>query len=384
MGEAIKVLHLITELVVGGAQDNTLLSVEKLDRARYEVHTAGAPGGGWVGRAEEVSDRLHFIPHMRREVAPRDDVRALAEIYRLLRREQYHIVHTHSSKAGIIGRVAGRLARVPVVVHTVHGFPFNDQTFPRWLRQTYLWLERLGARLSNQLVMVSELNRQEALQKGIAPWDRMAVVYSGLDLRRFGSILHSRAARERLGLAAGARVVGTVGRISACNAPLVMVEAAQLLLARYDDLQVLLIGDGELRQEVETAVGNEPRIHLLGFRFDIPQLLPALDVFMFPNLWGGLGRSVTEALAAGLPVVAFPVNGVPELVEDNVTGLHARVGDVRDLAEKTAFLLETPEVGTRLGQAGQQRVYEKFSASKMVADLDRLYETLLVQAGVVY
>lgn len=370
------ILHVITELGIGGAQDNTLLSVELLDRKKYVVDVAGAPGGEWVCRAHDVADRVHLISSLKRNIHPVNDIKAIFDIYRLLRRHKYDIVHTHSSKAGLVGRIAARLARVPFVIHTVHGFPFNDQTFPYWMRQLYLFLEKFGARLSDRLVMVADLNRREALQKGVASADKMVVVYSGLDLSRFDHVPDKGTAKQRLGIDPATRVIGTVGRISACNAPLVFIDAAKNLLDRYNDLQVIIIGDGELRSEVENAIGGESRIRLLGFRQDIPDLLPAMDVFLFPNLWGGLGRSVTEALAVGLPVVAFPVNGVPELVENHVTGLHATVGDAQDLARKTAILLETPDLATRLGHAGQKRVYSTFSAQKMAKDLDHLYTRL--------
>lgn len=372
-----KVLHLITELVIGGAQDNTLLTVEGLSRERYVVHTAGAPGGTWVNRAQSVSDEVYFINHMRRNISPRHDLLAIWEIYRLLRQERYDIIHTHSSKAGLLGRIAGRLAQVPLVIHTVHGFPFNDITFSPAMRRIYIGLEWLGAQLCDHLVMVAELNRQEAIKKGIAPAHKMTVVYSGLDLRRFAELPAKVAVRRQLNLPETATVVGTVGRISACNAPLVLAEAARQLLAAHADLHVVVIGDGEMRPELEAALADQARVHLLGFRSDVPQLLPALDVFQFPNLWGGLGRSVTEALAAGLPVVAFPVNGVPELVEDRITGLHATIGDSRDLAQKTELLLQNPTWGQHLAENGQARVYQKFSAAKMVADIDALYQRLI-------
>jgi glycosyltransferase involved in cell wall biosynthesis len=170
-----------------------------------------------------------------------------------------------------------------------------------------------------------------------------------------------------------------VGRLSACNGPLIFVAAAKMLLNRAPDLQVVVVGDGELRPQVEEAVGGDPRFHMLGFRSDVPEILPALDVFMFSNLWGGLGRSPTEALAAGVPIVAFPVNGVPELVIDGVTGLHARVGDAADLAAKAALLLDQPDLARRLGAAGRERVFERFGADRMVADLDALYRQLLAE-----
>ena len=307
----------------------------------------------------------------------------MRDIVRLLRQRRYHIVHTHSSKAGTLGRIAARLARTPIVVHTVHGFAFNDLTFSRLTRQMYLWLERFGARLSDQLVMVSELNRQEALAKRIVSAEKMTVIYSGIDLSRFANLPAKDVARRQLNIPDHHQVIGTVGRMATCNAPLLFIEAAHQLLAQFPDLTILMVGDDpKWRPRIEQAIGNESRIRLLGYRTDVPDILAALDVFMSSNMWGGLGRALTEALAANVPVAAFPVNGVPELVEDGVTGLHAQIGDSADLAAKTAQLLQHPAWAHQLATAGRERVWRTFGAEKMVTDLDQLYRRLLVDKGV--
>lgn len=383
MSRPVALLHLITQLPVGGAQENTLLTVQGLDRGRYRVDLASSPGGAWFPWAAQVADQLHLLPGMKREMALWEDGQTVRDLVRLLRREKYDIVHTHSSKAGFLGRVAARLARTPVVIHTVHGFAFHDQTFSPRRRAMYLWLERIGARLCDHLVLVAALNRQEALARGIGRPNAASVIYSGIDLRRFDQLPDKAAARRRLGLSPTAPVVGFVGRLSAATAPLLFVAAAHRLLARYPDLQVLLVGDGELRAPVAAAVGRAPRLHCLGYRRDVPDLLAAMDVFISSNLWGGLGRAITEAAAAGRPVVAFPVNGVPELIAHEVAGLHARTGDADDLADKAAWLLERPAWAAQLGAAGRARAYADFGAEQMVAALDALYQRLLQQRGVV-
>ncbi len=381
MSRPIALLHIITRLSVGGAQDNTLLTVQGLDRARYRVDLASSPGGEWQARAGQAADRLHLLPRMKREMALGADSLTIRDLVRLLRREKYDIVHTHSSKAGFLGRVAARLAGTPVVIHTVHGFAFNDQTFSPYRQGMYLWLERIGARLCDHLVLVAATLRQEALARGIGRPDASSVIYSGIDLQRFDQLPDKDAARQCLGLPPTAPVVGFVGRLSAATAPLLFVAAAHRLLARYPDLHILLVGDGELRWAVADAVGNAPRLHCLGYRPDVPALLAAMDVFISSNLWGGLGRAITEAAAAGRPVVAFPVNGVPELIAHQVTGLHARTGDAADLAEQAAWLLERPALAARYGLAGRARAYADFSAGQMTAALDQLYQRLLQAQG---
>ena len=381
MSSRIAVLHVITKLPFGGAQENTLLTVRGLDRRLYRVDIASSPGGEWQGWAAAVADQLHLLPAMRREMSPRHDGLTILHIYRLLRRQKYDIVHTHSSKAGFLGRIAARLARTPVVIHTVHGFAFNDRTFSARKQALYLWLERAGARLSDHLIMVAELNRQEGLARGIDSAEKMSVIYSGLELERFHPLPDKAAARRALSLPPDAHVIGFVGRFTAATSPQLFVQAAQILLARFPDLHAVMAGDGELREQVAALAGDEPRLHRLGYRLDVPAILAACDIFVSSNLWGGLGRAITEAAAAGLPVVAFPVNGVPELIQDGVTGLHARIGDADDLAAKTAYLLERPELAARLGAAGRQRALLDFGVDKMVSDVDRLYRRLLAARG---
>ena len=376
-----KILHLITKLPYGGAQDNTLLSIEGMDKAAFAVDLASSPGGDWDQRARQAARRRFEIKHLRRDMAPVSDLLAIRELVHLLRRERYDLLHTHSSKAGLLGRIAGRIARVPIIVHTVHGFPFNDQTFSPRMQQVYLNLERFGAHLCDQLIMVAELNRQEALTRGVGREAQMVVIRSGLDLTRFTGLPDKMAVRAQLDLPADAFVVGNIARVAACNGPNQLAELASQLVKRHPNLYFLIAGDGKLLPQLRARVGAAPRIKLLGYREDVPALLSAMDVFVSTNLWGGLGRSITEALAAGLPTVAFPVNGVPELIQPGKTGLHAPVGNASAMADRVTWIMTNPQEAQRLGVAGQKLVYEHYSAQRMVTDLDRLYRHLLTTQG---
>ncbi len=377
-----RILHLITQMPFGGAQDYMLLCVAGLDRSLYEIHIATAPDGNWLPRAREVADQVHYLPNMRRNLSPLNDLLTVRDIAQLLKSEPFDIVQTHSSKAGFLGRLAAKLAGVPIIIHTFHGFAFNDETFPKPIRQTYLTAERLSAHLCDHLVMVSRLNLEEAVQRGVAPRSKMSVIYNGIDLQQYADLPSKADARARLHLPADAQVVGTVGRLSACNAPMAFLTSAEILIHTHPKLHALVVGDGEMRAEVEARIGDQSRIHFLGYRDDVPAILAALDVFMFPNLWGGLGRSVTEALAAGVPVVAFPVNGTPELVEDRQTGLHAIVGDPVDMAAKTAEMLARPQYAEWLARHGRDRVHQLFCKEVMVAAHEQLYAELLSAKGI--
>lgn len=376
----LKVLHIITHLGVGGAQDNTLLTVKGLDRTRFEVHVAGAPGS-WEPRARAVADRLILIPGLRREIAPVDDLLALNQILTLLRREQYCIVHTHSSKAGIIGRLAARLARVPVVVHSVHGFSFDDATFTQRQRAVFILLERMAARWCDRLITVSQMTKQLGLAERIAPDSQMVTIYSGIDLTSFADSVDCRQKRRDMGLDETRPVIGTVGRLAPQTAPEVFVEAAFLVLKERPDVQCLIVGDGPSAERAREIIGGDERIKMTGYRADVPEILQTLDCFVSTAAWGAVGRALTEAMIVGLPVVATSIRGVPEIVKDGETGLLVAPGDAAAIADRVLFVLDHPADARRLGRSARHTVTPEFCADLMVERITGLYDSLLAAKG---
>jgi glycosyltransferase involved in cell wall biosynthesis len=373
------VLHLITEFALGGAQDNTFLTVKGLNRDRFQVDLAAAPGGNWESLARSVADRVFIIPSMKRGIYAFQNGRALLEIMALLKKQHYHIVHTHSTNAGILGRLAAKLVGTPIIVHTVHGFPFNDLTFSPTIRKILIWLERGAAHCSDQLVMVSELNKIEALQKRIAPADKMVTIHSGIDLTRFKEPVDIGAKRRELSLDDGWPLVGMVGRLSECNAPDVFVQAALRVLKGRSEVHFVIVGDGPLYFRVQTLAKGLPQIKFLGYRSDVPEILPTFDVFVFPIRWGGLGRALTEAMITGRPLVASAVNGVPEIVNHTETGLLVPPDDPEAIAKSVCYLLDNPDFAKRLGQNARTLVVPEFSADLMVQRIIGLYQKLLLK-----
>lgn len=374
-----RVLHLITHLDVGGAQDNTLLTVKELDRRKYWVHLASSPGGRWVERAYQYADHVYFINHLRQgrhDIQPFSDLLALFETTNLIKQQRYDIVHTHSSKAGFIGRVAARLAHTPVIIHTIHGFPFHRYMSPlrRWL---YILLEKFAARFTDKLVTVSELLKEEAVRLRIAPADKMTTIYSGIDMSQLRASIDVRKKKLDLGLDPRFPVVGTIGRLSKQKAPQDFVKAALRVLQQMPNVQFIMVGDGPLRDEIEKLIGGESRIQILGYRDDVPELLQLFDVFVLSSWWEGLGRALTEAMAAGLPVVATNVNGVPELVIEGQTGFLVPPQRPQALADRIIYLLRNPDVAKQLGQNAYRKVVPAFDANFMVQRISSLYQELL-------
>jgi glycosyltransferase involved in cell wall biosynthesis len=385
-GRPLRVARIITKLAVGGAQQNVLITCHGLPVDRFEQVLAFGPDvdeeGSLRGRAVELGIALHEVPHLVRDVSPIDDTRATVELVRWLRDLRPDLVHTHSSKAGLVGRLAARLARVPVVVHTVHGWSFHDEMSPR-LRSATIRAERLAARATDRLVVVTSEDRDKGLAAGIGRPEQYVVIRSAIDLAAFAApadpvVLaeQRRAARAALGLPAAVPVVGTVGRLADQKDPETWLAAARLVVDAVPDVRFVWIGDGPLRPAVEAAVRRADlhgSVVLAGVRGDVPRLLRALDVFALSSRWEGLPRTVVEAMASGVPVAATAVDGVVEVIDDGRTGRLVPPGDPAALARAVTTLLDDPPRRDAIGSAATERVRE-FDAAEMLARLERLYQ----------
>ena len=379
-----RVAHVITRLIVGGAQENTLASVVELRRrGRYDADlilgpTYG-PEGSLVPSALDQGVEPQLVPSLRREVNPLLDSIALAKLVGMFRRGGFDLVHTHSSKAGVLGRLAARLAGVPVVVHTVHGWGFNDRQRPL-VNRSFTALERWCARFTDALVTVTPRDTDVGLSRGIGEPALYTTIRSGIDLARFGSPQRSREEmRAELGLAGHHRVAVSVMRLVPQKAPLDLIDGAGRLLADLPDARILIVGDGPLRALVEDrcrALGLGNRIVFTGLRSDVPELLAAADVLVLASLWEGLPRVIPQAMAAGLPVVATAVAGNAEAVADGVTGVLVPPRDPAALASALSVLLADPARSRAMGAAARARV-DEFSVHRMVDDIEALYTRCL-------
>ncbi|MGZ8158481.1 MAG: glycosyltransferase family 4 protein [Methylobacter sp.] len=394
--ERIKILHLITHLGFGGGLDNTLLTVNGHSRDRFEVHLAagqieqGEAYSDWSARAEECADSLFIIPALHRSVHLLHDMQAVNQIANLIKQQNYQIVHTHTAKAGILGRIAARRAGVPVIIHTYHAFGWQvaqspqDSALRKLLNplkeQVYVAVERYGASISDGLIAVADLNKREVIERKVAPAEKLTTIYSGIDLDRFSARSTDRNELcRRFGLDPALPIVGMIGRLSTQKAPLDFVKAAKLALQSRPDAQFIMVGDGPMEQEVEAAIGSEHRIKILGFMENITDIFAILDVFALSSLWEGLGRALTEAMIMNIPVAATDVGGVPELVIHKETGLLSAPRDPAQLAKNIVWLLDHPEEARKMSQRAHSRVVPAFSGRHMVERIEALYERLMLE-----
>ena len=379
----VHICHIVTLLELGGAQQNTLYTVAHLDRQRYRVSLIAGEGGLLDEEALALPDvEVHLLRELVREVDPARDLKALARLTSLLLRLQPDVVHTHSSKAGVLGRWAAYLAGVGTVVHSIHGFGFHHGT-PLLQRGFYRALEAGTAAVTTRFLAVSQASVDFGVSQGILTRERSCLVRSGIRLAAFRGGPPPGALHRELAISPEAPVVGMIACLKPQKAPLDFVRAAARVARRVPAAHFILVGDGEQRRAVEEEVRSlelAGRLHLLGWRRDIPAILADLSLLVLTSLWEGLPRVVPEAMAAGLPVVATKVDGTPEAVREGETGFLVEPHDVETLAGKIEYLLSHPAEARRMGQNGRMRV-EEFDIDSMVHRQEAIYDSLLSRQG---
>lgn len=378
----VRVAHIITRLCKGGAQENTFHTVRLADRSRYDVDLISGLTTGDEGTIEDAVNAAGIEilrePHLVRPVSPLRDSLALAGLVKRVRRGKYHIVHTHTSKAGILGRLAARIARVPVVVHTPHGNVF-DGYFPRWKTRLFIEAERRAARWTDRVIELTPGGIDAHLAQGIGRREQFVSIFSGIDLNPFHDARNCRdQTRAALGVQPGEFLVGGVGRLEPIKGFTYFMAAARTVAKSAPKVRFVHAGGGSMDEAMRRAA--EPlngQIRFLGLRDDVPNLMAAFDVLVVPSINEGMGRVILEAGAAGTPVVATRVGGIPEVVDDGRTGLLVPPRDPSAIAGKVLDLMSTPDRARSMGETARSRIVPGYGLERMVVRIEALYEELL-------
>ena len=378
------IAHVITESEpFGGSQRNTLLTLQGLVRDGYQTELVCGPGGRLIPEAQAIGVPVHVVPDLVRQVDLGKDFRAVLHLYRLFHSQRYSVVHTHATKAGLLGRLAARWAGVPWIIHTFHSVPFEMNGDLK--SKCYIALERLIGSFTDSLACVGEVLRQQIAAWKIAPEEKLVTIYSGIDFACYVPTYPPREMKQQLGLEEAWPIVGCIGRLCEQKAQQYLVESIAFLRERYPQIRLLLVGEGGLKPLLEQRIqelGLSSQVFLLGERDNIADLLNVCDIYAMSSLWEGVGRALTEAMYWRLPVVATPVNGVTELISHEETGLLIPPRDPKALAAAIDRLASDSELAQRLGINAHQKARDLMDGRRMISAIEELYERLIERTAV--
>jgi glycosyltransferase involved in cell wall biosynthesis len=361
-----------------------LNQLQRIQAEGYEV--VGISADGPDVPVVEAAGIPHFAVPMTRRITPIADLRCLWDLVRIMRREQFDVVHTHTPKAGLLGQLAARIAGVPTVANTLHGFYFHDDTKP-WLRRFYIWMERVAANCSDTILSQNREDMATAVAEHIAKPEQLKWLGNGIDVARFDRrrLMDSSLEdlRREIGIDAGAPVIGFVGRLVEEKGILDLLQAATTVIEAIPNAQLLIVGpyDEEkpdaLRPDVAERYGVAANCRFVGMRNDMPELYALMDVLVLPSYREGFPRAPMEASAMGVPAMATDIRGCREAVVHGENGLLFPVGDADALAQSLIELLQDDERRARMGEAGRRIAEDRFDEQKVFDRVLSEYERLL-------
>jgi glycosyltransferase involved in cell wall biosynthesis len=387
----IRCIHVITRLILGGAQENTLLTVEGLDRTEgYRASLATGPALGPEGSLIERARRNHvdlvILPRMRRAISPWRDPAALRDLTRLFKAERPEIVHTHSSKAGILGRMAARRAGIPVIIHSIHGPPFYTRQNPlaNW---AFRMAEKSVAGCTSRFISVADAMTDQFVAAGIAPREKFVTIYSGMEVEPF---LRADGARDRvraeLNIPPDDIVIGKIARLFHLKGHEDVLRAFPAVLKRHPNARLLFVGNGILRESLEALarqLGIHDRVTFAGLvpTQRIPEMIKAMDLLVHASLREGLARVLPQALISGCPVVSYDVDGAREVVRDGETGFLVPAESVDGLRDALSRALGDLDAARRMARRGRELFTDQFRTDTMVRRIVEVYAEEMARAG---
>ncbi|HQO38726.1 MAG TPA: glycosyltransferase family 4 protein [Candidatus Omnitrophota bacterium] len=380
----IRIAHIITRMDWGGSPDLVRIICAGLDRAKYEITLISGPT---LHAAEKTKAFMRdfdgtciTVFQLRRDIALILDCIALIRLYFILRLGRFDIVHTHTAKAGALGRLASRMAGVPVIIHSPHGHNLYGYFSPAMTRRI-VRIERFLSRFTDRIIAGTQLEKKDYLAHAIGKAQTIDVIYAGLELQGYAVDRQAHdAVKEELGIVPGAPVVGMIGRLEQVKGPDYFVDAAMRIAQSRRDVYFVLVGEGSLRSRLEdkaAQAGCKDRIIFTGWRNDVPRMLALLDIMVLPSLNEAVGLVLVEAQSQGIPVIASNVGGIPETIKDNETGILVPPGHAEKFMQAIVFLLDHADKRRAMGAAAQAWVESRFKAEDMTAHVERLYDTLL-------
>ncbi|MCM8782814.1 MAG: glycosyltransferase family 4 protein [Candidatus Omnitrophica bacterium] len=375
----IDILYVITKLELGGAQKQLLELIRNLDKEKYRVHLFTAKKALLIKEAESIKDlALIKSRYLERTINPFKDTLAFIELYFFIRKNRFQIVHTHSSKAGILGRLAAKVAGVKNIIHTVHGWSFHRYQ-NKIIYRLFLYLERMTALFTTKIIVVSNYDREKGLEYKIGTPDKYVLINYGIDYSEFKRKPNLEL-KDQLRINRASPVIGMIACFKPQKGIFDFVKVAQRVSFSFPEVRFILVGDGVLRAKIEKFIQKlnlEKRIILLGWRRDIPNILSIIDVFVLTSLWEGMPISVLEAKVSEKPVVVTDTGGVSEIIKDSIDGFLVPCGNIDLISEKILILLKDKELRESMGKKAWVSLNHKFSLISMMKEIEHLYSQII-------
>lgn len=398
MGNRPKIMHIITRLDMGGSAQNTLLTclwlTEKYDLVL--VHGLSLESqmtdleknnvNAQIDAAKRKGVNVIPLKALVRKINPFQDICAFISLWRLIFLEKPEIVHTHSSKAGILGRLAAKLTGVPIIVHTPHGHVFYGH-FDAVTSRIFLTIEKIFDLITDCTIALTEGEKRDYIDMSVTSPNKLHTIHSGVDIERFrNDHISPTSLKQQLGISPKSLIVGTVGWLLPIKGPTVLLEAMMPIWQKQIDAVLIYVGKGELERPLKKEVDRrniKDKVIFLGWRNDVDKIMSIFDVFVLPSLNEGMGRVLVEAMAAGKPVVASDVGGIPDIVKHRQTGFLSGPGNVDALSYYIEKLLLDEPMRAEMGHSGR-KMSQDFSVKKMIARIDTLYLSLLKRELICY
>jgi len=380
----LKVAHIITRLIVGGAQENAIMLVDHLRRTdKYDLTLISGPGLGPEGNLyDEIKKRkikFKLVPELRREISPVLDLISLVKLYSYLKNKKFDIVHTHSSKAGIFGRIAAKLTRVPLILHCVQGWEFHEYT-NKFTANFYITLENFISRFTDYLLPVSKQTMTAGLEAGIGSYNKYKIIHNFIELEKYDTGSASQQVKKELNIAKDVPIIGTIMRLVQQKNPLDIIKIAGKVKMNYPNIKFVVIGDGPLLPGLNNLIqkkGLNHNITLTGIKRNIPELLKTMDIFILSSLWEGLPLVFLQAMASGKPIIAYNVGGTGEAVNNEESGYLVKPGDTDTMAKRIDELIKDKARRIEMGKKGRKNLEQKFSKQKQIQKITEIYDTLV-------
>ena len=375
----IKLVHLQVLPLMSGVQKVMVDFLLKLDPNKYKIHVICQTEGDLTQALTENNISFITLPQLKRRISPYYDIFSFFKLLFLFKKYKFDIVHTHSSKPGFVGRIAAKLANVPCIVHTVHGFAFH-QFSSDYNRILFRFLERIAGLVSDKIILLNHYDYSYAIKNRIAKCNKLTIIYNGISINKIDIVVDVTRKKKQLSIPNGFKVVGSVGRLWDQKAPQAIINAIPIVIKEYPNVIFLIIGDGPLLKKLKTMVDQlsiNNNIKFLGWRKDVPELLKTLDVFIQPSLWEGLSLSIMEAMACQLPVIATDIKGNNEVVLDNITGYLIQPNCPEELAQRIVILLKNKALSLQMGLSGAKRIKTKFNIDLYVGKTEQVYHEIL-------